>query len=270
MNFTHKIQLFVVLLSGLETVQLTASSAQQITLQQNILSTIIKFNRIERMIQNPTVVSKVNFQSKTKRDSFMRSLKNTAKIETLNLDDHKDKIQTHIEETKKIAIAAHNQKPQISEREREQKITVSSAVSATGSSPRFLSETDHVYSTNQLEIQKKLSKTVTIFKFLQELNAQHPQEHFHNAHQNFSSRCSKKQCLFQGHEWNFPDARPYSCPERFTSGQLIHFCTTCHQAFHRNCIVNWRKQWGITENEGCPNPKCLNQDTKLLSYIISE
>ena len=246
MNFTHKIQLFVVLLSGLETVQLTASSAQQITLQQNILSTIIKFNRIERMIQNPTVVSEVNFQPKTKLNSFMCGLKNTAKAEGLNPDDH------------------------ISEREREQKITVSSAVSATGSSPRFLSETDHVYSTNQLEIQKKLSKTVTIFKFLQKLNAHHTQKHSHNVHQDFSLSCSKKQCLFQGHEWNFPDARPYSCPEQFTSGQLIYFCTTCHQAFHRNCIANWRKQWGITENEGCPNPKCFNQDTKLLSYIISE
>lgn len=80
---------------------------------------------------------------------------------------------------------------------------------------------------------------------------------------------NSQQCLFEGHGWHSQDNYLYSCPTLFTKGQSIYFCETCHQVFHPDCIANWRKRWRITEKDGCPNPKCSNQDTCLLICTAS-
>lgn len=81
-----------------------------------------------------------------------------------------------------------------------------------------------------------------------------------------SINCSNQRCLFEGHEWFFKGCKPCSCPKQITAGQTVYYCDTCHQAFHLDCIANWRKQWAITATEGCPNPKCSNQNKSLLAY----
>lgn len=83
-----------------------------------------------------------------------------------------------------------------------------------------------------------------------------------------SIKCPNQQCLFEGHEWFFEGCNPCFCPKQITAGQTVYYCDTCHQAFHFDCIANWRKQWAITAAEGCPNPKCSNQNKSLLACTV--
>lgn len=80
--------------------------------------------------------------------------------------------------------------------------------------------------------------------------------------------CSKRCCLFEGHEWFFESQEtPITCPCTFNKNENIFVCDCCKQAFHEQCIESWRKKYNIRPEEGCPNPKCRNFSRKLLNGL---